>query len=107
MKLLVLLEKYLIIPFSKRNYCAKKRMSNIFGLFFFSSLESFIVIISILFKRSTIHFKPKESWLTEDKEKYGHKSSHAEEVIYGIIPSLINVNKSIILNKIKFDFSIH
>ena len=35
------------------------------------------------------------------------KSSHVEEIIYGIIPSLINVNKSIILNKIKFDFSIH
>ena len=35
------------------------------------------------------------------------KSSHVEKVIYGIIPSLINVNKSIILNKIKFDFSIH
>ena len=34
------------------------------------------------------------------------KSSHAEDVIYGIIQSLINANKSIILNKIKFDFSI-
>ena len=36
------------------------------------SLESFIVITSILFNRSTIYFKPKESWIAEDKEKYGH-----------------------------------
>ena len=35
------------------------------------------------------------------------KSSHAQEVIYEVMPSLSNANKSIILNKIKFDFSIH
>ena len=34
------------------------------------------------------------------------KSYHAEETIYGVIQRLINVNKSIILSKIKFDFSI-